>query len=69
MAAIQNQIKFGNNTIIVAQIKLHITEAIKDFFLHIVSANVDVGNSNIHIQNVKMFDINIISKVDNPVYL
>ena len=45
------------------------TEAISDFFLQKVSAKTEVGNSNIHIQNVKIFDISIISKVDNPVYL
>ena len=39
------------------------------FFLQKVSANTEVGNSNIHIQNVKILDINTISKVDNPVYL
>ena len=49
--------------------KLQITEAIKDLFLQKVSHNTEVGNSNIHIQNVKIFDIKIISKVDNPVYL
>ena len=64
-----NQIRFGNNTIIVAQMKLQITEAINDFFLQKVSASTEVGNSKIHIQNVKIFDINMISKVDNPVYL
>ena len=53
----------------VAQIKLHITEAIKDFFLHIVSANVEVGSSKIHIHNVNMFEINIISAVESQVYL
>ena len=64
-----NQIRFGNNTIIVAQMKLQITEAINDFFLQKVSANVEVGNSNIHIHNVKMFEINIISAVESQVYL
>ena len=53
----------------VAQIKLHITEAIKDFFLHIVSANVDVGNSNIRIHSVNIFEINIITAVESQVYL
>ena len=49
--------------------KLQITEAINDFFLQKVSHNTEVGNSNIHIQNDITFDINTISKVDNPVYL
>lgn len=49
--------------------KFETTDAISDFFLQKVSAKTDVGNSKIHIQNVKMFDINIISKVDNHVYL
>lgn len=49
--------------------KLHITDANNDFFLQNVSANTEVGNSKIHIQNVKILDINTISKVDNPVYL
>ena len=49
--------------------KFETTDAISDFFLQNVSANTEVGNSSIHIQNVNIFDINIISKVDNPVYL
>jgi hypothetical protein len=49
--------------------KFETTEAINDFFLPNVSARTDVGNSKIHIQNVKIFDINTISKVDNHVYL
>jgi hypothetical protein len=53
----------------VAHRKFETTEAINDFFLPNVSARTEVGNSKIHIQNVKIFDINIISKVDNPVYL
>ena len=53
----------------VAQMKLQMTEAINDFFLQKVSANVEVGNSNIHIHNVKMFEINIISAVESQVYL
>ena len=53
----------------VAQMKLHTTEAINDFFLHIVSANVDVGNSKIHIHRVNIFEINIISAVESQVYL
>ena len=53
----------------VAHRKFETTEAINDFFLQNVSAKTDVGNSKIHIQNVKMFDTNTISKVDNPVYL
>jgi hypothetical protein len=53
----------------VAQMKLQTTEAINDFFLQKVSASTEVGNSKIHIQNVKIFDINTISNVDNPVYL
>ena len=69
MAAIKNQIRFGKIIINKAHKKLHITDAINDFFLQNVSANTEVGNSNIHIQNVKIFDINTISKVDNPVYL
>jgi hypothetical protein len=65
----QNHIRFGDTRINKAHKKLHITDANKDFFLQNVSANTEVGNSNIHIQNVKMLDINTISKVDNPVYL
>ena len=65
----QNQNRFGNTRINKAHRKLHITDASNDFFLQNVSANTEVGNSNIHIQNVKMLDINMISKVDNPVYL
>ena len=53
----------------IVHIKLETTDAINDFFLPNVSAKTDVGNSKIHIQNVKIFDINTISKVDNPVYL
>jgi hypothetical protein len=64
-----NQIRFGNSTIMVAQMKLQITDAIKDFFLQKVSANVEVGNSKIHIHNVNMFEINIISAVESQVYL
>jgi hypothetical protein len=69
MAAIQNQIREGNSNINNVHKKLQITEAIKDFFLQKVSHNTEVGNSNIHIQKVKIFDTNTISKVDNPVYL
>jgi hypothetical protein len=65
----QNHTKFGNTRINKAHRKLHITDASNDFFLQNVSANTEVGNSNIHIQNVKILDINTISKVDNPVYL
>ena len=53
----------------IAHKKFETTDAINDFFLPKVSARTEVGNSKIHIQNVKIFDINIISKVDNPVYL
>ena len=69
MAAIQNQIRFGKIRINKAHKKLHITDDNNDFFLQKVSASTEVGNSKIRIQNVKMFDINIISKADNPVYL
>lgn len=65
----QNHTRFGQNNINKAKIKLHITEAIRDFFLQKVSHNTEVGNSKNHIQSVKIFDINTISKVDNPVYL
>ncbi len=60
---------FGNTRINNVHRKLHMTDADNDFFLQNVSANTEVGNSNIHIQNVNMFDINTISKVDNHVYL
>ena len=53
----------------VAHRKFEMTDAISDFFLQNVSAKTDVGNSSIHIQNVKIFDTNIISAVDKPVYL
>ena len=53
----------------VAQMKLQITEAINDFFLQKVSANVEVGSSKIHIHNVNMFEIKIISAVESQVYL
>jgi hypothetical protein len=69
MAAIQNQIRLENIKINRVHKKLHITDANNDFFLQKVSANTEVGNSNIHIQKVKIFDINMISKVDNHVYL
>ena len=69
IAAIQNPVRFGHNRMNVAHRKFETTEAINDFFLQNVSAKTDVGNSKIHIQNVKIFDINTISKVDNPVYL
>jgi hypothetical protein len=49
--------------------KLQTTEATKDFFLHIVSANTEVGNSKIHIQNVNILDIKTISAVESQVYL
>jgi len=53
----------------VAQMKLQMTEAINDFFLQKVSANVEVGSSKIHIHNVNMFEINIISAVESQVCL
>ena len=65
----QNPVRLGHNKINVAHRKFETTEAINDFFLPNVSAKTDVGNSSIHIQNVNMFDISMISKVDNPVYL
>ena len=64
-----NQIKFGNTAIKVAQIKLQKTEAIRDFFLQTVSAKVDVGNSNIHIHSVNIFETSIICAVESQVYL
>ena len=68
-AAIQNPVKLGHNKMKAVHKKFETTEAINDFFLPNVSARTDVGNSKIHIQNVKIFDINTISKVDNHVYL
>lgn len=50
-------------------IKLNVTDAIRDFFLQNVSANTEVGSSNIRIQNVKIFDISMISEANNHVYL
>ena len=41
----------------------------RDFFLQTVSANVDVGNSNIHIQRVNILETNIICAVESHVYL
>lgn len=40
-----------------------------DFLFQNVSANTEVGSSKIRIQNVKIFDISMISEVDNHVYL
>ena len=65
----QNHIRFGENKISSVHKKLQITEAISDFFLPKVSHNTEVGSSNIHIQKVIILDINMISTVDNPVYL
>ena len=64
-----NHHKWGKNKIHNAPKRFDITDNINDFFLHIVSANTDVGISKIHDTNVNTFDIIIISITDNHVYL
>jgi hypothetical protein len=69
MAAKQKPKKLGKRKIIIANNKLATTENNKDFFLHIVSARTEVGNSKINIPKVKILDTNIISKRDSQAYL
>jgi hypothetical protein len=49
--------------------KLEITDIRRDFLLHEVSANTDVGNSKDHTVSMVTFATNIISLKDNHVYL
>jgi hypothetical protein len=64
-AAITNPTNDGNNAIVNAETKLQTTEITNDFFLPMVSANTEVGNSNIRITIVDIFDINTMCARDS----
>lgn len=69
IAAMTNPVNEGNRNMTKDHNKLQIPAITNDFFLHVVSAKTDVGNSNHRTVINPMFDTKIISASESPVYL
>jgi hypothetical protein len=69
IAAMINPVNEGRNNITNDDNRLQIPAITNDFFLHVVSAKTDVGNSNHRTVINPIFDTKIISASERPVYL
>ncbi|MEI6774191.1 MAG: hypothetical protein WCL18_05345 [bacterium] len=69
IAAILNPINEGKNKIHTADNTLHIEPHTNDFFLHVVSANTDVGISKSQTVSVDTLLSKIISAMESHVYV